>query len=105
MAYATPQELADALRVTLTAANQASLQACLDAAAVEIDDALDAATTPPDPANALLNRVNILRGVEWWKANDAAYGAPAASLTMIPADSFARHSATLLPLKTVFGVA
>jgi hypothetical protein len=102
--YATPQELADALRITVTAANQDALTACLEAAAIEINDAVDTATDLPP--NALLNRVNVLRGVEWWKANDAAFGAPAGAGSLeTPASSFARHSITLTPLKTTFGVA
>ena len=107
MAYATVQELADAMRTPLTAANSASFQACLDAAAVEIDYAINADTDPPDPDSALLNRVNIVRGIEWAKANDAAFGTPAtATATMLtPPASFAPHSATLTPLKSTFGVA
>ena len=105
MAYATTAELADALRIAETIQNSASLEACLDAAALEIDAALDAdAELPP---NALLNRVNILRGVEWWKANDAAFGAPAGggAPLLVPPSSFAKLSATLTPLKASFGVA
>jgi len=105
VAYATTAELADALRIAETVQNQASLEACLDAAALEIDAALDAdAALPPNP---LLNRVNILRGVEWWKANDAAFGAPAGggAPLLVPPSSFAKLSATLTPLKTSFGVA
>jgi hypothetical protein len=109
VAYATTDELAAALRIALTPANQAGLQACLDAAAVEIDDAIGAIVNPPDPAyaGALLNRVNLLRGVEWWKANDAAFGSPAGQpgALALPPSSFAAHSATLTPLKSVFGVA
>jgi len=105
VAYATPEELAEALRITsgVTPGNQAALEACLDAAAVEINDAID--TDTDLPTNALLNRVNVVRGVEWWKANDAAFGAPAAGSLETPASSFARHSMTLTPLKTTFGVA
>jgi hypothetical protein len=103
VAYATAEELAVALRITVTAANQDALQVCLDAAAVEIDDAL-AASPPVDyTTSPLVNRVNVLRGVEWWKANDAAYGIPA--VPNQPGDSFARHAITLLPLRTAFGVA
>jgi hypothetical protein len=103
VAYATAAELADALRVALTAANQDALEACLDAAAVEID----AAVSGPLPADGLLNRVNVLRGVEWWKANDAAFGAPAGggAPLLVPPSSFAKLSATLTPLKTEYGVA
>ena len=62
MAYATIDELADALRTTVTADNTARLQACIDAAAVEIDDALCRTPDDPvDPTNPLLNRVNLMR--------------------------------------------
>lgn len=57
---------------------------------------------------ALVNRVNVLRGVEWWKANDAAFGVigfdETGSLT-VPRDTFARHGRTLVPLKQRWGVA
>ena len=73
MAYATVDELAAALRITVTAGNTAGLQMCLDAAAEEIDHAID--RLDPVPAeDPVANRVNILRGVEWFKANDAAFG-------------------------------
>jgi hypothetical protein len=108
MAYATVDELAAALRITVTAANQAGLQACLDAAAVEIDASVDAdPTTPIDPADPLANRVNILRGVEWFKSNDAAFGVIGTGDTgalTAPKSGFARHQATLIPLEQQFGV-
>ena len=55
-----------------------------------------------------LNRVNILRGVEWWKANDAAFGVIGFDETgalQAPRDTFARHGRALVPLKQQFGVA
>jgi|SRR5215471_673218 len=108
MAYATVDELAAALRIQVTAANQATLQACLDAAAIEIDDAMDRFVDDPiDPADALANRVNLLRGVEWFKANDAAFGVIGVSDTgtlTAPRDTFARHEIALLPHKQQFGV-
>ena len=105
MAYATIAELAAALRITVTAANQDGLQACLDAAAIEIDhsvDALDGA----DPDD-LLNRVNVLRAVEWFKANDAVAGLGFEQIGTLqaPRGTFARHAATLIPLKEQWGVA
>lgn len=107
MAYATVAELAGALRVRVTVENQDALQACLDAAAVEIDHYLDAteATPPDDP---LANRVNVLRGVQWWKANDVAFGVggvPESGNLYAPKDGFAAHGRTLIPLKQKFGVA
>lgn len=106
MAYATIDELATALRITVTATNQASLTACLEAAALEIDDAVDR-VEPLDPADPLANRVNILRGVEWWKANDAAFGVLGVSDTgtlQAPRNTMRRHAIALLPHKQQWGV-
>jgi len=109
VAYATVDELAAALRVTLTPANTPGLQACLDAAAIEIDDAIDRAEdSPVDTSSALLNRVNLLRGVEWAKSNDAAFGIVGMADTgalQTPRDGFYRHRLALLPHKQRFGVA
>jgi hypothetical protein len=107
MAYATVDELAAALRVRVTAENTAGLQRCLDAAADEIDHAVDRVDTMPtdDP---LANRVNIVRGVEWWKANDAAFGVLGVSDTgtlQAPRNTMRRHQSALLPLKQQWGVA
>ena len=45
------------------------MQACLDAAAVEIDHYIDAVHGHADAGRlALANRVNVLRGVEWFKS-------------------------------------
>ena len=106
MAYATVEELAGALRIQVTAANQDGLQACLDAAAIEIDDTLDR-TDPLDDGDPLVNRVNLLRGVEWFKANDAAFGVIGVSDTgtlTAPRNTFNRHAIALLPRKQLFGI-
>lgn len=106
MAYATVQELAAALRIQVTASNQASLQACLDAAAIEIDDAVDRIDPIPED-NPLANRVNLLRGVEWFKANDAAFGVIGVSETgslQAPRNTMRRHAIALLPLKQQWGI-
>ena len=116
MAYATVDELAAALRLSVTAANTDALQRCLDAAAREIDDVIDRVpAVAPDPPwqpvgddLALAKSENILRGVEWWKANDAAWGVLGFADTgalRLPRSTFARHAATLLPLKQQWGVA
>jgi hypothetical protein len=109
VAYATVDELAAALRVTVTAANQDMLTACLDAAAAEIDHAVDRLDTDPlPPADPLANRVNVLRGVEWFKSNDAAFGVIGFADTgalQAPKNTFARHAATLVVLKQQWGVA
>jgi hypothetical protein len=57
---------------------------------------------------ALANRVNVLRGVEWYKANDAAFGVIGFDQTgalQAPRDGFNRHAYTLTPLKQQWGVA
>ena len=84
----------------------AALQACLEAAAEEIDHAVNR----PEPVPAeppVANRVNILRGVEWWKANDAAFGILGFDETALrtPRNSFLRHRSALIPLKQQWGVA
>jgi len=116
MAYATTDELAAALRVSANDVNQPRLQACLDAAAAEIDHEVDWFDPTEqehypagDPRLALLGRVNLLRGVEWWKANDAAFGVigynDVSGALQAPRDGFARHAAALLPCKQLWGVA
>jgi hypothetical protein len=109
-AYCTVDELAQALRIAVTAANSDMLTACCEAAAQEIDQAI-ASSDPPDytvTASPLVNRVNVLRGVEWFKANDAAFGVIGYDQTgavRTPRNGFARHALTLVPVKQRFGVA
>jgi len=109
-AYATTAELAAALRITrLTPEVESALQACLDAAAAEIDHDVDRAVDDPIPVgNALANRVNIVRAVEWWKSNDAAFGVIGFDQTgtlTAPRDGFNRHAYALSPLKQGWGIA
>jgi len=107
MAYATPDLLAVALDVRLTAANTELLEACLDAAAAEIDHALDR-TDPLDvPAPELVVRTNVNRGVEWFKAPATYNGGVGYEETGVldaPTSGFERHAAALLPLKQRWGV-
>jgi hypothetical protein len=107
-AYATIDELAAALRIAVSPANQAGLQACLDAAALEIDSAMNRLETDPLPVDdPLANRVNILRGVEWFKANDAAFGVLGVSDTgtlQAPRNTMRRHAIALMPHKQQWGV-
>jgi|SRR5262245_32849867 len=121
--YATVDELAAALRIRVTPENTPALQACLDAAQAEIDHEVDwrPAVNPliagvpflpydeGDRRLALLNRVNLLRGVEWWKSNDAAFGVIGYNETtgalQAPRDGFNRHAAALLPCKQQWAVA
>jgi len=109
MSYATPADLAFALRIRVTPENSPFLQVCLDAAAEEIDHEVDRPVDDPvatdDP---LANRVNVLRGVEWYKANDAAFGVIGVAETgalAAPRDAFRRHAYTLTPLKRQWAVA
>jgi len=54
-----------------------------------------------------LNRVNLMRAVEWWKANDAAFGwlGSGDDALRIPRSPFTRHAVTLTPLRQRWGVA
>jgi len=108
-AYATTDELAFALRVRVTPENSAFLQVCLDAAAEEIDHEVDRPSDDPVPAgDPLANRVNVLRAVEWYKANDAAFGVIGFDQTgalQAPRDAFKRHAYALTPLKRQWAVA
>lgn len=107
MSYCTIEELAAALGRKVTAANTAALQACVDAAAVEIDHDI-ARLDPVPPGNALANRVNLARAVEWWKAQDALFGVIGFDQTgalQAPRDGFVRHAAALTPLKQQWGIA
>lgn len=108
MAYATVDELAAALHVRIGAPpnDAVTLQACLDAAALEIDHAVDRTDPIPDQ-DPLANRVNLLRAVEWFKANDAAFGVVGAvdsGTLAAPRSGMRRHTATLLPLVQGYGI-
>ena len=111
MAYASVEELAAALRTRVTADNEASLQACLDAAAQEIDHEVDRpadGSNPIPPGDPLAGRVNLVRAVEWWKSNDAAFGVIGFDQTgtlTAPRDGFNRHAYALTPLKVSWGLA
>lgn len=116
MAYAEPEELATALRIgppagpPLTPDHTEVLQACLDAAAVEIDHELDRRELEPlpDPTPALVSRVNINRAVEWYKAPDTANGGVGfdqIGSIAEPGTGFERHAKALIPFKQRFGVA
>lgn len=107
MAYATVDELAVALNVRVTPALEQSMQACLDAATIEIDHEVDR-TDPIPVGDALANRICILRGVEWYKSNAAAFGVIGFDQTgalTAPRDGFSRHAFALTPLKQKWGVA
>jgi hypothetical protein len=107
MAYATPEDLADALDVRVTPDNEQVLTDCLEAAATEIDHCLeDTDITNPPPA--IVVRTNVNRAVEWYKA-PAAYnggiGFGDTGTMEAPKSGFERHAAALLPLQMSWGVA
>jgi hypothetical protein len=114
VSYCTADDLFDALRVT--AANQrvqlrSLAEQSVAAAAVEIDHSCGRAVDTPlptDPPDPLAHMVNIARGIEWFKANDAAFGALGFAnigVLAVPAEGFARHAAALTPLVQSFGLA
>ena len=106
MAYATPEQLAEALEIRSNAENNQLLNDCLAAASVEIDHFLEFTTvSAPD---ALLTRTCVNRAVEWFKAPAAYNGGVGYSDTGVlatPGSGFERHAAALLPYKTDWGVA
>lgn len=105
MAYATIDELAYELNIKVTTANQAKLQACLDAAAVELDASMDR-VDPIDPGNPLVNRANVLRAYQWYKAQDAAFGSVGSAATgQLRAPTSTFNHTLVLPLKQQFPVA
>jgi hypothetical protein len=112
VAYCTPDELAAALRIAPTLKNADLLDKCVTAASREIDHDRDPMTTAPPLTDtgdlALAHMVCIARGVEWYKSNDSVFGMVGFADTGVlaaPRDTFARHAATLIPLRQQFGVA
>ena len=107
MAYATVDELAAELHIRAIPENEPKMEACLDAAAVEIDHDVDRPVDDPIPADdPLANRVNLLRAVEWHKAQDAAFGVigtgPMGDL-QAPRDGFNRHAYYSHPAQAEMG--
>jgi hypothetical protein len=106
-AYATPDELAQALRVPVTVKNSELLQWCVDAASAQIDHDADRLDIPIPADDPIAHMVCIGHGVELFKLNDAAFGAVGFDNTGVltaPRDTFARWSAMLVALKVQFGV-
>ena len=110
MAYCTVEELATALRIVVSDTNAARLEACVNAAAEEINAALDRdapGDIPQSPnAPALINRDNVFRGVQWYKANDVALGGggtPETGILVAPTDAYVPKS--VVPYKENWGVA
>lgn len=115
MAYTTVDDLAGKLKVRVTPENTPALQACIDAAAEEIDHHVDRpADSPLDTADPLAGQVNLARAVEWWKAADAAFGsmgmADTGNLRVTSAQAlrflapFTKHALDLTPLRAQWGV-
>ena len=108
----TTADLAWALGYKAVGTNEEQLQRCLDAADTECYAAVDPVevVTPlgagVEPM-ALYDSVVLQRAVEWWKANDAAFGALGYSETggLRPPDGFERHYAALAPMKEQWGLA
>ncbi len=107
MAYATPDQLAEALEIRATAENSQLLYDCLDAASTEIDHFLEGAPIM-NPPQGLITRTCVNRAVEWWKAPatyNGGVGFTDTGVLAAPASGFERHAAALLPYKQSWGVA
>lgn len=107
--YASRDQLAAAVRVQVTGKNADLLDACVAAASAEIEHECGRSVDDPIPVDdPLAHMTCIARGVEWYKANDAAFGALGFDNTGVltaPVDGFARHAPSLVPLKVTFGIA
>jgi hypothetical protein len=107
MAYATVEQLAEALEIRATAENNQLLNDCLAAAATEIDHFLEGSPVVA-PAQGLIVRTNVNRAVEWFKAPatyNGGVGFADTGVLAAPASGFERHAAALLPYKQSWGVA
>lgn len=107
MSYATVDQLADALEIRVTPDNTQVLQDCLDAAAAEIDQVVAAPVDAENPP-AIVSRVNVNRGVEWYKAPATYNGGVGYSETgtiAAPTSGFERHAVVLNVVGRSWGVA
>jgi hypothetical protein len=112
LAYATVDELAEAVRTRVNDKTTPILERCLGAATEEIDDYLGAVPVPAPlivvPPSELIHAECLARAVEWYKANDAALGVLGYndSGTLKPPDStFDRHAANLSMRVESWGIA
>jgi len=109
MAYATVADLVLALHTRVTPETEPALQACLDAAAGEIDGFLDRLEPFQEPYPPEVVRANVNRAAEWFKATDAAQGSvgynETGTLDMPLGDGFGRHAWTVAHLKEQWGAA
>lgn len=112
MAYCTIEEVAEALRIGApTAANTDFLTACVEAAAEELDAALDRVDTDPiapaPDSPYLVNRDNVFRAVQWYKANDVATGGGGyvAEAGLINQPTLPWNPMSIVPYKQQWGVA
>lgn len=107
MAYATIEQLAEALEIRVTVENTRLLHDCLSAAATEIEHFLEGAPIVNPPLGMIV-RTNVNRAVEWYKApatyNGGVGFVDTGELTA-PASGFERHAAALLPYRRTWGIA
>jgi hypothetical protein len=114
--YALVEEVAEALNINreLSPDEVVRIWRCIESSSAEIDAAIGWYGDEPDPGSwndseySLANSICIVRSVEWWKANDAAFGVVGSSETGIlrtPREGFERHRNVLMPLIESFGIA
>ena len=111
MSYCTIDEVAEVLRTRVTTTNMDLLQACVDAAGQEWDTKMDrpddADPVPPAPDSPpLVNRDNVFRAVQWFKANDVAMGGGGYAETgLLTAPTTSWTPMSVRPYKQQWGVA
>jgi hypothetical protein len=107
VAYATTEQLAEALEIRATAENSHLLRDCLDAATTEIDHFLEGQPIL-NPPTGIITRTCVNRAVEWFKAPatyNGGVGFTDTGVLAAPSSGFERHAAALLPYKANWGVA
>lgn len=110
--YASAAELAQLLRVNVTA-RHASLMRVLKSAAEEIDSEIgtvdiNGTELPYSNPPALAREVNLERAVEHWQQQQSPFGVIGigdTGATYTARDSWDRHSHKLAPLKVSWGIA
>lgn len=106
--YATAEQLAQELRTTASGVTRERMVRCLAVSSDEADHAVGIRHVTELEGSPVAASVVLARAVEWWKANDSAFGVIGFADTgalRAPRDGFGRHADALLPIGRAYGVA
>jgi hypothetical protein len=107
-AYATVDDLAAALHLSVTTKNEAALQRALNAAATEIDHDVDRVDVFVEPYPDAIVQANIALAVEAYKLPDSAFGVLGfddSGAIRTAKDTVPRYWQLLTPYKQRWGIA